>query len=308
LRQFRESKVNQGRQSLALHLATDITDRLELGFESFPPATLSISVSRCAVGCKDPSPVSTDPCFVSQFIRIKAQRPFGVLIARLHGPAQLAPPEQIAQFPLQIVTHVKPWFIGAILLLMRSDQSDSSQLADLSSLCRCPLPFYRLALTITKADGLKRPIRQQPERIIAELIALVRPGGMIASYEADYLPHTCDPPSPAWNRLFEVFEAYSRAHGIDLFVGRRTHRMPRDAGIVDIQVKPVIHVYPHGHNRRMVFWDFIQNVRDRIVAQGLLGAGQLTDLMAELKTHLDDPGTLVVSHLFFQVWGRKPAR
>jgi hypothetical protein len=43
LRQFRECKVNQGRQSLALHLATDITDRLELGFEPFPPATLSIS-------------------------------------------------------------------------------------------------------------------------------------------------------------------------------------------------------------------------------------------------------------------------
>jgi hypothetical protein len=150
---------------------------------------------------------------------------------------------------LQIVTHVKPRFIGPILLLMRSDQSDSSQLTDLSSLCRCPLPFYRLALTITKADGLKRPIRQQPERIIAELIALVRPDGMIASYETDYLPHTCDPPSPAWNRLFEVFEAYSRAHGIDLFVGRRTHRMLRDAEIVDIQVKPVIHVYPHGHNR-----------------------------------------------------------
>ena len=83
--------------------------------------------------------------------------------------------------------------------------------------------------------------------------------------------------------------------------------MPRDAGIVDIQVKPVIHVYPHGHKRRTVFWDFIQNVRDRIVAQALLGAGQLTDLMAELKAHLDDPDTLVVSHLFFQVWGRKPA-
>src|SRR5919106_6446341 len=160
LRQFRERKVNQGRQSLALHLATDITDRLELGFEPFPPATLSVSVSRCAVCCQDQSPVSADPCFVSQFIRIEAQRPLGVLIARLHWPAQLTPPEQIAQLPLQIVTHVKSWFIGPILLLMRSDQSDASPLADLSSLCRCPILFHRLALTITKADRLKSPIRQ----------------------------------------------------------------------------------------------------------------------------------------------------
>src|SRR5919108_806524 len=73
LHQFRESKVNQGGQSLALHLATDITDRLELGFEPFSPATLSISVSRCAVGCKDPSPVSADSFFVPQFIRVVAK-------------------------------------------------------------------------------------------------------------------------------------------------------------------------------------------------------------------------------------------
>src|ERR671923_411950 len=160
LRQFRESKVNQGCQSLALHLATDITDRLELGFEPFSPATLSVSLSRCAVGCKDPSPVSADPFFVPQFIRIEAQWPFGVLIARLHWPAQLTPPEQIAQLPLQIVTHIKSRFIGPILLLMRSDQSDAPQLADLSSLCRCPLLFHPLALTIMKADRLKSPIRQ----------------------------------------------------------------------------------------------------------------------------------------------------
>src|ERR671930_1287293 len=160
LRQFRERKVNQGHQSLTLHLATDITDRLELGFEPFPPATLGISVSRCAVGCKDQSPVSADPCFVSQFIRIEAQRPFGVLIARLHWPAQLTPPEQIAQFPLQIVAYIKSWFIGPIFLLMRSDQSDASPLADLSSLCRCPILLHRLALTIAKANGLKCPIRQ----------------------------------------------------------------------------------------------------------------------------------------------------
>ena len=146
----------------------------------------------------------------------------------------------------------------------------------------------------------------EPERLICELVALVRPGGVIASHEADYLPHVCHPPSRAWARLFEIYEAYSRANGIDLFIGRKTCRMFRDAGIVDIQVKPIINVYPHGHNLRTIFCDFLQNVRDRLVAQGLISAGELKDLMEELKADLDDPGRLVVSHLFFQVWGRKP--
>ena len=146
----------------------------------------------------------------------------------------------------------------------------------------------------------------KPERIVKEMVELVRPGGVVASHEADYLPHLCDPPSSAWDRLFEIYEAYSRTNGIDLFVGRKTHRMLRAAGIVDLQVNPVVHVYPHGHNRRTIFWDFINNVRDRVLAHGLVDEKELSSLMHDLKRHLDDPRTLVVSHLFFQVWGRKP--
>jgi len=146
----------------------------------------------------------------------------------------------------------------------------------------------------------------EPERIVKEMVELVKPGGIVASHEADYLPHLCDPPSPAWDRLFEVYDSYSRAHGIDLFVGRRTHRMFHDAGIVDLQVNPIVHVYPHGHNRRTIFWDFINNVRDRVLEHGLIGKKELSTLMHDLKRHLENPRTLVVSHLFFQVWGRKP--
>lgn len=148
----------------------------------------------------------------------------------------------------------------------------------------------------------------QPEQVVEEMVSLLRPGGVIASHEADYLPHRCDPPSPAWDRLFELFQAYSRAKGVDLFVGRRTHRMLRDAGIVGLQVNPVLHVYPHGHNRRSIFLDFIQNTRHELVRDGFARDEELDELTQDLTRHLDDPSTLVVSHSFFQVWGRKPER
>ena len=146
----------------------------------------------------------------------------------------------------------------------------------------------------------------EPERVVQEMVALARPGGMVASHEADYLAHLCDPPSRAWDRLFEAFEAYSRANGIDLFVGRKTHRMLRSAGITEVQVNPVIHVYPHGHPRRTIFWDFARNLRDRLQGSGLITTEELDGLLDDLRRDLDDPGRLVVSHLFFQVWGRKP--
>ena len=144
------------------------------------------------------------------------------------------------------------------------------------------------------------------ESVVREMVRLARPGGVVASHEADYLSHICDPPLRAWERLFKIFEEYSRFNGIDLFIGRRTHRLLRELGLVDIQVNPIVHVYPHGHNRRTIFWDFLQNVRERILQQGLITESEFSELMGELKGHLDRPDTLVVSHLFFQVWGRKP--
>ncbi|MDC0716179.1 methyltransferase domain-containing protein [Nannocystis bainbridge] len=146
----------------------------------------------------------------------------------------------------------------------------------------------------------------RPEQVVEAMVSLLRPGGVLASHEADYLPHLCDPPSPAWDRLFEIFQAYSRAKGVDLFVGRKIHRMLRDAGLVELRVNPVIHIYPHGHNRRHIFLDFVQNVRAALVSGGFVGEAELGGLLRDLKRHCDDPDTLVVSHLYFQVWGRKP--
>jgi SAM-dependent methyltransferase len=146
----------------------------------------------------------------------------------------------------------------------------------------------------------------EPERVVEEMVALARPGGVVASHEADYIAHVCDPPSRAWSQLFEAFEGYARANGIDLFIGRKTHRLLRSAGVADVQVHPVIHVYPPGHGRRTIFWDFVRNLRDRLLASGLMTASEMDGLLDDLRRDLDEPARLVVSHLFFQVWGRKP--
>jgi ubiquinone/menaquinone biosynthesis C-methylase UbiE len=145
----------------------------------------------------------------------------------------------------------------------------------------------------------------EPEQIVAEMVALVRPGGVVALHEADYGAHLCDPPLPAWSQLIQALETYAQRNGIDLFIGRRIPRMLRDAGLVKVQTRPLIHVYPPGHERRMILWQFVENLRERLLAQEVLNAAELDELLATLKQHMEDPDTLVVSHLFFQVWGHK---
>jgi 2-polyprenyl-3-methyl-5-hydroxy-6-metoxy-1,4-benzoquinol methylase len=146
----------------------------------------------------------------------------------------------------------------------------------------------------------------EPEQVVTEMAALAKPGGTVALHEADWGAHLCDPPLPAWDRLMKVLDAYAVANGIDLYVGRRLARMLRAEGLVDVQVRPLIHLYPQHSSRRGIFADFVRNLRERIVQHGLISEAELTAALASLDRHLENPGTLVVSHLFLQAWGRKP--
>jgi ubiquinone/menaquinone biosynthesis C-methylase UbiE len=151
----------------------------------------------------------------------------------------------------------------------------------------------------------------EPGQIIAEMVGLVRPGGVVAFHEADWMvggPAMCEPALPAHDRLVDLLETYTRRHGMDLFIGRKVAQMLREAGLVDVRVRPLIYLYPPDHAHRMILIDFVGNLRERLLAENMIGEAELEELTAATKRHLDDPNTLVVSAIFFQVWGRKLVR
>ena len=138
------------------------------------------------------------------------------------------------------------------------------------------------------------------------MVALVRPGGVVALHEADWIAHVCDPPLPAWDRLRQALDTYSESKGMDLYIGRRIPRLLRNAGLVDVRVNPLIEIYGPDHSRRPIFMQFVNNLRDRIVLEGLISPAEFAESIASVERHLSEPETLVVSHLFIQAWGRKP--
>jgi hypothetical protein len=103
-----------------------------------------------------------------------------------------------------------------------------------------------------------------------------------------------------------ALDGYATANGIDLYVGRRLPRMLAEAGLSDVHVNPLIHAYGPGHSRRPIFLQFVSNLRERIVAAGLISEAEFAECATALDRHLDDPATLVLSHVFVQAWGRKP--
>jgi len=146
-----------------------------------------------------------------------------------------------------------------------------------------------------------------PQEVLAEMVRLAKPGGWVASQEADVEHALCYPPLPAWDRLHELFQAGFGRSGADPCLGRRLPELYRQAGLEDIEV--VIHApaYPAGHSRRTLLADLVRSLRPMIVELGLSDERELTELDRAVRAHLADPGTLMMPHLLMVARGRKPS-
>jgi ubiquinone/menaquinone biosynthesis C-methylase UbiE len=146
----------------------------------------------------------------------------------------------------------------------------------------------------------------QPAAVVAEMVRLARPGGWVAGLEADAEYSLCYPPQPAWDRLCEIFHASFTRNGADLLIGRRLTELYREAGLEDIGVEARAGVYRATDSRRTVRADLVRSMRPMIVEMGLADERELDELDRAVRQHLDDPRTLVMPHLSFLAWGRKP--
>lgn len=146
----------------------------------------------------------------------------------------------------------------------------------------------------------------EPAGVVAEMVRLARPGGWVASQEPDTEHFMCYPPLPAWDRLREIFHASFGRSGADLIIGRRLTELYRDAGLEEITVVAHTGLYPVGHSRRTILPDLVRSLNSVILELGLVDERELASLDQAVREHLADPRTLMLSHLLFAAWGRKP--
>ncbi len=146
----------------------------------------------------------------------------------------------------------------------------------------------------------------EPAEVVAEMARLARPGGLVASQEADAEFSICYPPLPEWDRLLALFRASFPRAGADLRLGRQLPELFREAGLTDVGATVYAGSYPAGHSRRTVIPDLVRSLHPVILGLGLAGERELADVDAAVRAHLADPRTLVMPHLMVTAWGRKP--
>lgn len=145
----------------------------------------------------------------------------------------------------------------------------------------------------------------EPAEVVAEMVRLTRPGGWVAGLEADAEHAICYPPHPAFDRLCEIFTLAFTRNGASPQLGRRLSELYRRAGLRHVGFEARAAAYPPGHSRRTIRADLVRSMRPQILDMGLADAAELDELDADVRRHLADPDTVVMSHLMFLAWGRR---
>jgi SAM-dependent methyltransferase len=142
--------------------------------------------------------------------------------------------------------------------------------------------------------------------LLNEMIALTRPGGIVASQESDESGYVCYPPQPAWERLKQLtIDAFARGGG-DYSAGRHTCGLFRRAGLEKVQARAACLALPAGHPYRLWPIESALAFRSRFLEWGLITASELDHLLQECERIARDPETFLTSFVVMQVWGRKP--
>jgi SAM-dependent methyltransferase len=147
-----------------------------------------------------------------------------------------------------------------------------------------------------------------PERreLLAEMVSLAAPGGVVALEDIDNVSWVCEPAHESWAALLGVFHDVFRAGGGDPFVGRRLPALLREAGLADMRVQVQAALPEPGEYRRTHLLALIESVRGKAIASGVMDETELDHHRAALLDHLADPATLVIDKLLVQCWGHKP--
>jgi SAM-dependent methyltransferase len=145
-----------------------------------------------------------------------------------------------------------------------------------------------------------------PERVVAGLAELVRPGGVVALQEVDWISWICEPAHPAWDRLRDALRDFRARRGLDVHMGRRLPGLLRAVGLSQVGFRAVCPAYIDGvGDDHTLLVRFAKLHGTALVEDGLFAEDELASLVAELEAHLADPATITIYSLLCQAWATK---
>ncbi|GGF32930.1 hypothetical protein GCM10011611_43900 [Aliidongia dinghuensis] len=144
------------------------------------------------------------------------------------------------------------------------------------------------------------------DALLAELLRLAKPGGIIGIEEPDTSSWSLYPPHPAWEALKAAILAAFKRGGGDLDAGRRMFGLLRRAGLEDVTLRAAVVALQDGHPHMRLPIQFATSLRARILDGGLMNDAALDAAVMECEQAIGARDSAALSYIVTQVSGRKP--
>jgi SAM-dependent methyltransferase len=143
-----------------------------------------------------------------------------------------------------------------------------------------------------------------PQAALAEMMALLKPGGILICEDGDL--------TTAWSEPHSAFEAFSKLwaglgpkRGVDYTLGHRLYQMVLAAGFTSPEVTFNQPAVAKGENKRLLEFT-IAEAGPAFIHAGLITQAELEILLAAMRCAAENISILAVMPRMTQVWAHKP--
>ncbi len=144
----------------------------------------------------------------------------------------------------------------------------------------------------------------EPAKALAEMRALLKPGGTLVCKDHDDCGIFSQPPTRAYKRLVEISEAVNLSRGLDSYIGLKLPELFGQVGFgrPEVAVKQI--AFLRGEAKR--FWEItLREAAPAILASGAATQEELESICSEIRAIAEDETTLVMLARVTQVWAQK---
>lgn len=145
----------------------------------------------------------------------------------------------------------------------------------------------------------------EPEQALREMLALLKPGGVVVCEDGDLTTSGSQPPS-ALGAFSDLWGRLGPHRGVDYTLGSRLYQMVAAAGFAAPQVTFNQPVVARGETKRLLELS-VAEAGPAFVEAGLTTAEELDRVLLEMRRASEDENILAVLPRMTQVWARKPA-
>lgn len=145
---------------------------------------------------------------------------------------------------------------------------------------------------------------QRPLDMLGEMLAVLKPGGILICEDLDISTLATDPPSEAYREIVRLSLELGKQRGVDYCMGAHLHSLLVQTGLRP-QVRVVQPAFAAGEEKRIWEYTFLE-AAPQMIAGGLTSEEKIEELRQQLAHIASNDSILVFQARFVQFWATKP--